>query len=1180
MDVFIKTALIKSAKYDYAEVNVDKNNLFIGANGAGKTTLLRAILYFYTANAKGLGISSAKKISFLDYYFPYEDSYIVYLYKKEKKYVLVTLYKNTKIQFRFCLLDTQPDIKKLFIQDNHPKERHALWHGLREIGGSLSNAMSASEYRQALYAKQGKMRYLSLFEAKEYEGFTKTLANIFINNKVDSEAIKKVIVSSLNATKEIDIERIQKQLAKFNQTYEDIVSYEKSTPHIEKLIKNVKAFEEVRYLLEENLAALAYSKIKTLQELENMQEKNKTLTNKQNELENELQELSRLYNKRLNRTNQAIGEYRGLLKITKEKIAYYQKQKIEQKIVDYNTLEALGNELQQCKSQEEFITKAASELRAGHENRLQEIENSFIMQTNLIEREKTEISAQKNQKEAQLHQEEQEKLLILEKEFLQRSSATTQKLQTLELALQEIRINLENGKKDHFIFSKEEDIYTLEKEIETAQNKLYECKHDLEILDVKLEKDEMLAQNEEATLLEKKLQKQERFSEKIERIKQLLAPQKSSFLYALQEKNLDFDKYLYCVNEDFLQSEMDATFAQSNSMQLFELNLENISIPANSLQVELREFQREQKQSEEFFDLKIEKLQQDFKKLQQQIYRSKRSKVEEIKALDKSLLMLTTKQRRLLEEKEHAFDAFEREKEKNIAQLEHAFLEKEQKKKEHQILLEQFETEKKKEQAATKSNYTKEYNKIEKKFLDAQKKLEDQFIQLQQQKQEKKEEQEHLYKKRLQEKNIDVIALDKLIKQKSMLEEKRKQIRSFGDIIAQYKGDKQEYFDKQKSNEKKLKSLQEEQKKLQERYTKEKSLKTEELDRYKKLIDENQEKIKKDETALQRVTEFEKSSSMQECKSLGLCYEPNERYDTLERLMDAIYNLLANYRETETNIEKLLNKLQHLFHTSLQIKRYEDTLQSAYALEEYHTKEKIKSVKELQTRELGLIVKSVIDEYDTLMNNSQKIESLVKKISKLFGEIQIGVIDELSLRYLQSNNRVIEKLKQIKTVNDENPHGYGVSLFNDTDNSKEMLQLLKNLRDTIEFESVQTLTLEDTFLLEFRVIENGNDSKFQTSLDNIGSNGTDVLVKTMIYIAMLYIFKTKTTKKELAIHVILDEIGILSQRYLKELIEFANRYNIYFINGAPDEKLIGTYKRVFLISNKNAKAIVQEIIAK
>ena len=187
--------------------------------------------------------------------------------------------------------------------------------------------------------------------------------------------------------------------------------------------------------------------------------------------------------------------------------------------------------------------------------------------------------------------------------------------------------------------------------------------------------------------------------------------------------------------------------------------------------------------------------------------------------------------------------------------------------------------------------------------------------------------------------------------------------------------------------------------------------------------------------------------------------------------------------------------------------------------------------------------------------------------------------DELSLRYVKTNNKALEILEQIKLLSDESISGFGVSLFSDGNESKKMIKLLKDLVIVIEDLGFESISLEDSFVLEFRVVENGNDSKYQTSLDNIGSNGTDVLVKSMIYIAMVYIFKSKLSKDDLVVHTILDEIGILSQRYLKALIEFANKYGIKFINGAPDEKLIGTYKKVYLIQRKGSYSTAMEIIS-
>jgi hypothetical protein len=451
---------------------------------------------------------------------------------------------------------------------------------------------------------------------------------------------------------------------------------------------------------------------------------------------------------------------------------------------------------------------------------------------------------------------------------------------------------------------------------------------------------------------------------------------------------------------------------------------------------------------------------------------------------------------------------------------------------------------------------------------------------LQATKEQQLQTQKELYEKKLKEKDVDTLSLEKLTQKETRHQQKIEQIQSYQNIIYDYKKDKKEYFDPLKELQTTLKTIQNEQKELQNSFKIQKQTLEEKLNSYQRQIQENTTQLKHHQDGVKRVENFELSASMQECKTLGLVYEKNETVAELYEVLDSIGNLLVLYRENEKDITSFIGKLHTIFDTTLNIKRQSDSLKSAYNIKTFYDDKKIQHYKDLQTTTLNQIIKTSIEEYDNLMFYSSQIESLVKKITKLFSEIQIGVIDELSLRYLHTNNRVIELLSMVKELNDENPNGFGLTLFNDGSNSKEMVKLLKNLRDTIELESVGSIELEDSFVLEFRVVENGNDSRYQTSLDNIGSNGTDVLVKSMIYIAMLHIFKSKTTKKDLEIHVVLDEIGILSQRYLKELIEFANRYNIYFINGAPDEKLIGTYKRVSLISNQNNNSIVQELISR
>ncbi|MBA3283495.1 MAG: ATP-binding protein, partial [Nitrosopumilus sp.] len=89
--IFINSA-DKSIKY--AEVNLDGNVHFIGTQGVGKSTLLRAILFFYNADKQKLGIPVHQgKKTFDEYYFPFQNSFIVYEVQTENGFFCVLAFK-------------------------------------------------------------------------------------------------------------------------------------------------------------------------------------------------------------------------------------------------------------------------------------------------------------------------------------------------------------------------------------------------------------------------------------------------------------------------------------------------------------------------------------------------------------------------------------------------------------------------------------------------------------------------------------------------------------------------------------------------------------------------------------------------------------------------------------------------------------------------------------------------------------------------------------------------------------------------------------------------------------------------------------------------------------------------------------------------------------------------------
>jgi AAA15 family ATPase/GTPase len=68
---------INIANVKYTDLELSGNTCFVGTNNFGKTSLQRAILFFYSANTRGLGISASQK-PFEEHYFKYENSYLIY----------------------------------------------------------------------------------------------------------------------------------------------------------------------------------------------------------------------------------------------------------------------------------------------------------------------------------------------------------------------------------------------------------------------------------------------------------------------------------------------------------------------------------------------------------------------------------------------------------------------------------------------------------------------------------------------------------------------------------------------------------------------------------------------------------------------------------------------------------------------------------------------------------------------------------------------------------------------------------------------------------------------------------------------------------------------------------------------------------------------------------------------
>ena len=1179
MDGLKQVTLIKSAKFDFARVNVDGNTLFIGANGAGKTTLLRAILYFYTASSNGLGISSSKKISFSDYYFEYENSYIVYVYKKDDKYVLVTAYKDGSVKFRFTLFNTMPDIKDIFIEENRPIEIANLWLKLKSLGNCSNIVQNGAKYKEILYSKNHKQKEFSLFEAKDYDSFTKTLSNIFINSKVDSEAIKKVIVSSLGIDSSIDLSQVHRHLSRFNSLYEDIKSYESNISYIKKIIQLLEEYEQTKSLLQDDISTLCNSKNKIKNLIQDIDEDLDKLKSQDNEITEKLEYEQTLFSKRKDKLNQSKGAIDSFIKEINSKKLHYEKVDIEKKLDQFDSLALKKENKNAIKNKIEFLTKEYSNIKHNHDIEIKSIENSFISSKNILNNKIFDLKSIQVKQIDRVKEEENLELESLNEVYLSKNLDLKDEEQKILSNIENYKYNLKTLKSLKFEFKDEEKLSQYTSRQNSINNEIDRKNSSISLLDKELSNKNEIYQNRSETLNQEYQKECIDINSKIENIKALLFPQNNTLIDKIYKQSKDTNRYLYYLKDEVLRSDIDIEFKE-DSNKIFEIEPYE-EIAQNSLDKEQESLKTKLSLIEKKYLKDVEKLDKELKTFENKIYKEKRVLNEEIKTLQIELITLKTKSENLKEKKisdEKSFYDDQKTKKElfdlNIINLEDKL--KILKDQQHGLL-----KDKQNDQKTKKAFFTKQINKIKIQYSPKIVDLEEEIRTLLDKKVLQVKKQDELYHKLLSDKNVDIDELKKLEIELLKLETVIKNIEKFQTIIIEYKKDKYEYIDKLDLKNKELKSIKKDIEVLNFDFKNVLNILKEKQNKIKNSLQLKQKEQDDLKYKLKRSEEFENTTSFQECLNWGIKYVLNDDIEDIIILISRIDNTASRYRGYYGKVQNILGKLNNLFNNSLNINRELDALDTAYGLKEYYETNKIEDTKLLLTENLNQILKSIVDQYNKLLESQGKIETLIKKITKIFQEIKIGVIDTLALRYQKTNNKIIETFSAIKDQNEQNSLSFSQdSLFSTKSDSKELVELLKKLVDLIEYENSTQIDVEDSFILEFRVVENGNDSKFVQSLDMVGSNGTDVLVKSMIYVAMLHIFKQKLTKKELSFQVVLDEVGILSQRYLKELIEFANKKAIMFVNGAPDEKLIGTYKQVSLISKINKISVVKELIVK
>ena len=279
---------------------------------------------------------------------------------------------------------------------------------------------------------------------------------------------------------------------------------------------------------------------------------------------------------------------------------------------------------------------------------------------------------------------------------------------------------------------------------------------------------------------------------------------------------------------------------------------------------------------------------------------------------------------------------------------------------------------------------------------------------------------------------------------------------------------------------------------------------------------------------------------------------PNARLCTeiLSELKESLITSQKRSKDLEVASNKFRGRFskRNTFKFKTELNTEADFMEFANNLSDFLLNEKIEDYRERTSNRYSDILARIAKEIGDVPRQRAEIEKIISGVNRDFIEKNFaGVIKSIALRTEESSDKLMRLMLAIQKFFAENQHALGeINLFStgNTENvNREAVNLLLQFVKALNEESNRTqLKLNDSFRLQFRVQENDNDTGCD-KISNVGSEGTDVLVKAMVNIMLINVFKTQASRKfgEFKLHRMMDEIGKLHPKKRKRHLEICKQ---------------------------------------
>ncbi len=1206
---------INSAHIRYAEIKLDGNVHFIGTQGVGKSTLLRAILFFYNVDKSRLGIKTqAGQKGYDEFYLPNPDSYIIYEVCRENgTFFVVSFLSGGRAAFR--IVDCAYD-RSFFIDD----DGNVLyeWGKISTRIGNVykSNVIrSYEDFRDVIYGNQQntpkELRRFCILEGTKYQNVPRTIQNIFLNQSLESRVIKETIIDSMDfADDNIDLTFFRDQVKDFRQQYEDIWKWYKREKNgkikvktdAENVISQYSMYECQRKMITELCGNLNFA-------LQRDKNRIPELAATETELSAQLSRAKRLLNEENGKFTKERDTLKGedavidnFLKTIKSKRQHYAEIGIEH-IAEMNGKEGeLKIRRESLENQESTLTEKNSDITSKY-NTLQKETDSQLKEFELqISRQKNDIDKQLTEEIAIFQVNFQDKIEAINNNFQWRNDEIQDNINQAKEERNDLKLRRQKVSQTNPYASEMDELSKKLDEHKSLKskrtNESAEIQREIDNITYQAEmkrKDLEIACEKEIQQIENKIEK---LNVEIEKCDDLIGRQKGSLIEWLADnvggwdnnigKVLDEDSVLYNTTLNPRLDVNDGTVfgvkidveniernirtpekiqSQKTELQQAILSLSNqIAGCKEQLNTDIAEQNR--KPASQLKELRMRKINVDaecsqiperIKKTQKELAdfdeKLKIFRAKELEGIDLLLGKVNTALETLAAAKSALSAKFQTEKE-NLKKL-----------------------------------FEKQKRELEKEAAVKKVALEQQLITQKQETTRRKNELTALMDAELKGLGVDTSQLAKIRAELQSVNADLQYIETNRAEYISWQNDTRDYFSQEQNKKGEQKQIRLKINDIQDKYNKRKEKLSGDISHLDGEVRRVQDAQKTINEAINSVETFINNST---CPSELPDVAPIETVEKLAVILNSLRDGISGKQEKYEDFKRAVTvfktnfSAKNTFHFRTDFNADADYIEFAAELNEFLVNNKIEEYRIRTSRQYSSIIRRIAKEVSDLDEHNADIKSTINDINRDFRENMFaGVIKKIELRAEESSDRLMQQLLNIKRFNEENNLSVGeLNLFSDQDTvertNQRAVEMLMTLIDLMDLEQKRdSITLSDTFNLVFKVKENDYETKWTDKLTNVGSDGTDILVKAMVNIMLINVFKQKITRKfgDFKLHCMMDEIGKLHPDNVEGILKFANVRNIYLINSSPTTYNAQAYKYTYSLSkDSQSNTIVKQLL--